>query len=55
MNYKRRVKMEKGELGQSNEELDRLLTKILESLDYEHRLGLDHQEFESFWSIVKDN
>lgn len=49
------VKMEKGELGQSNEELDRLLTKILESLDYEHRLGLDHQEFESFWSIVKDN
>lgn len=49
------VRMEEGELGQSNEELDRLLTKILESLDYEHRLGLDHQEFESFWSIVKDN
>ena len=49
------VKMEEGELGQSNEELDRLLTKILESLDYEHRLGLDHQEFESFWSIVKNN
>lgn len=49
------VKMEEGELGQSNEELDRLLTKVLESLDYEHRLGLDHQEFESFWSIVKDN
>lgn len=49
------VKMEEVELGQSNEELDGLLTKILESLDYEHRLGLDNREFESFWSIVKNN
>lgn len=49
------VKMEEAELGQSDEELDRLLSKIIESLDYEYRLGLDNQEFESFWSIVKNN
>lgn len=49
------VKMEEVELGQSDEELDSLLTKILDSLDYEYRLGLDNQEFESFWSIVKNN